>query len=84
MMKTFSETRGKIFVILIVTCQLLLTLCSKQIYRDPLSSKTESKDDGKKQKDVAAAAAETEINPRNPTLDKINDKEFIAEATEKG
>lgn len=82
MMKVFFNTRGIISVILIVTCQLLLTLCSRQIYRDPSSQKTESKDEGNKQKDVAAAAAEAEINPRNSGLDKANDKAFIG-GTEK-
>jgi murein DD-endopeptidase / murein LD-carboxypeptidase len=82
MMKVFFNTRGIISVILIVTCQLPLTLCSRQIYRDPSSQKTESKDEGNKQRDVATAAAEAEINPRNSGLDKANDKAFIG-GTEK-
>jgi len=83
MMKSFFNTRGKIFVILIVTCQLLLTLCSRQTYRDPSSPMTESNMDGKKQNDVAAVGAETEINPRKTNPAKINDKEFINRGTEK-
>jgi len=44
---------------------------------------TESNMDGKKQNDVAAVGAETEINPRKTNPAKINDKEFINRGTEK-
>jgi len=44
---------------------------------------TESNMDGKKQNDVAAVGAETEINPRKTNPAKINDKEFIDRGTEK-
>jgi cell wall-associated NlpC family hydrolase len=71
MMKIFFETKGKFIVLLIAVCQLLITYCSKQLYREPSFQNVESQAEKKKLRDFMDAGTEKGINTHNTNADEI-------------
>jgi lipoprotein Spr len=71
MMKVFLETKGKIIIILVVVCQLLITSCSKQLYPEPSFQNIENQTDKKKLKVFMDAGTEKVINTHNARANEI-------------
>jgi cell wall-associated NlpC family hydrolase len=71
MMKIYFETKGKLIVVLIAVCQLLITYCSKQLYPDSSFQNIESHAEKKKLKDFMDDGTEKVINTHNTSPDGI-------------
>jgi lipoprotein Spr len=71
MMKVFLETKGKIIIILVVVCQLLITSCSKQLYPEPSFQNIENQTDKKKLKVFMDAGTAKVINTHNARANEI-------------
>jgi lipoprotein Spr len=71
MMKINSETRGKIIVLLVVVCQILITYCSRSLYTESSFPNIESTSEKKKLKEFMDSGIEKAINTRNVTPDEI-------------
>ena len=71
MMKIYFRSKWHLIVLLIAVCQLLTTYCSKELYREPLFQKIESKNEKKKLKDFMEGGTEKGINTKNTSADDI-------------
>jgi murein DD-endopeptidase / murein LD-carboxypeptidase len=70
-MKVFSDTKGKLVVLLVAVCQLLIVSCSKQVYPEKSFRNIESPSDEKKLKGFLAGGTEKEVDTRNVSSDGI-------------
>ena len=70
-MKVFSDTKGKLIVLLVAVCQLLISSCSQQVYPEKSFRNIESPADEKKLKGFLAGGTEKEADTRNVSVDGI-------------
>jgi lipoprotein Spr len=71
MMKVFLENKGKIIILLVVVCQLLIISCSKQLYPEPSFQNIESQTEKKKLKVFMDAGNGKVINTHNTRANEI-------------
>ncbi len=71
MMKKYFGTRREIAIILIAICQLAITSCSRQSYRESSFPNIESRSEKKELKDFMDEDTEKAINTQNTTADEI-------------
>ncbi len=71
MMKIFTETKGKLFVMLLVACQLIGTSCSRKLYPEKSFQNIESSAERKKLNDFLNSGTEKDLNTKTASADKI-------------
>lgn len=70
-MKILPETTGRLNLILVVVCQLIIASCSKGLYPAQSFLNIESKTDRRKLDDFLAAGIEKGLNTKTPSADEI-------------
>jgi len=71
MIKISFKSKGKLPILLITVCQLLITSCSNRTYPEPSFKNIESKAEKKRMDDFMYAGNEKEIDTHNVTPDEI-------------
>ena len=71
MIKISLKSKGKLPILLIAVCQLLITYCSNRTYPEPSFKNIESKAEKKRMDDFMYAGNEKEIDTHNVTPDEI-------------
>lgn len=71
MMKIFTETKGKLFIFLLVACQLIGTSCSRKLYPEQSFQNIESSAERKKLNDFMNSGTEKNLDTRTASSDKI-------------
>jgi hypothetical protein len=71
MMKVFPETIGRVVVLLVVVCQLVIASCLRRFYPEQSFQNIESKADRKKLNDFLAAGIEKGFNTQTASADGI-------------
>jgi len=71
MMKLFPDTKGRLIVLLVVVCQLLIASCSRQVHPVHSFRYIESKSDRKEMNNFMTGGTEKEVDTRNVSADGI-------------
>lgn len=71
MMKLFPDTNGRLIVLLVVVCQLLIASCSRQVHPVHSFRYIESKSDRKEMNNFMTGGTEKEVDTRNVSADGI-------------
>jgi murein DD-endopeptidase / murein LD-carboxypeptidase len=71
MMKVFPETIGRVVVLLVVVCQLVIASCFRRLYPEQSFQNIENKADRKKLNDFLAAGTEKSFNTQTASADGI-------------
>ena len=71
MLKTFSEPKNILIIILVAVCQLLVTYCSKQLYPEQSFQNIESQAEKRKLKDFIDAGTEKKMDTQNASVHEI-------------
>ena len=71
MIKMVSVSRGKLIIILIAVCQLLVTFCSKPLYPDSSFQNIKSRAENNQLRAFMDAGTERVLNTHNTSADKI-------------
>ena len=70
-MKLFPDTNGRLIVLLVVVCQLLIASCSRQVHPVHSFRYIESKSDRKEMNNFMTGGTEKEVDTRNVSADGI-------------
>ena len=71
MMELFTETKGKLIVLLVVACQLIGTSCSSKFYPEQSFQNIETSSERKKLNNFLNSGVEKDLNTKSASADEI-------------